>query len=80
MKFSTGRAADIARRLIRDHDIHEAREANKKLARKGKLASKKKLEDTKKIMVILDFNTIGCHVGEDSLKIRMDMTKKNKRK
>ena len=40
LNFSTGRAADIARRLIHDHDIREAREVNKKLLEKGKLARK----------------------------------------
>jgi len=77
LNFSAGRAAEVARRLIHDHDIREAREANKKLAEKGKLA-KKKLEEAKKLTAMLNFNTIGCKVGEDSLKIRMELAKKKK--
>jgi len=77
LNFSAGRAAEVARRLIHDHDIREAREANKKLAEKGKVA-KKKLEEAKKLTAMLNFNTIGCKVGEDSLKIRMEMAKKKK--
>ena len=67
----------VARRLIHDHDIPETREANKKLAEKGKLA-KKKLEEAKKLTAMLNFNTIRCKVREDSLKIRMEMAKKKK--
>ena len=70
LNFSAGRAADVARRLIHDHDIREAREANKKLASKGKEA-KQKLESAKKLTAMLNFNAIGCKVGEDSLKIRL---------
>jgi len=77
LNFSTGRAADVARRLIHDHDIREAREANQKLASKGKEA-KQKLESAKKLTAMLNFNTIGCQVGEDSLKIRLEMAKKKK--
>ena len=77
LNFSAGRAAEVARRLIHDNDIREAREANKKLAEKGKLA-KKKLEEAKKLTAMLNFNTIGCKVGEDSLKIRMELAKKKK--
>ena len=77
LNFSTGRAADVARRLIHDHDIREAREANLKLASKGKEA-KQKLENAKKLTAMLNFNSIGCKVGEDSLKIRLDMAKKKK--
>ena len=77
LNFSTGRAAEIARRLLHDHDIREAREANQQLAEKGKLA-RKKLEEAKKLTAMLNFNTIGCQVGEDSLKIRMNMAKKKK--
>ena len=78
LNFSTGRAADIARRLIHDHGIHEAREANKNLTKKGKLA-RKKLDDAKKLTAVLNFNTIGCQIGEDSLKLRMDMARKKKK-
>ena len=77
LNFSAGRAADVARRLIHDHDIREAREANKKLASKGKEA-KQKLESAKKLTAMLNFNAIGCKVGEDSLKIRLDMAKKKR--
>ena len=38
--FSTGRAADVARRLIHDHDVRKARAANQKLASKGKKLGK----------------------------------------
>ena len=77
LNFSSGRAADVARRLIHDHDIREAREANQKLASKGREA-KQKLEQAKKLIAMLNFNTIGCKVGQDSLKIRLDMAQKKK--
>ena len=77
LNFSSGRAADVARRLIHDHDIREAREANQKLASKGREA-KQKLEQAKKLTAMLNFNTIGCKVGQDSLKIRLDMAQKKK--
>ena len=77
LNFTAGRAADVARRLIHDHDIREAREANQKLASKGKEA-RQKLENTKERTAMLNFNTIGCKVGEDSLRIRLDMAQKKK--
>ena len=77
LNFSIIRAADVARRQIHDHDIREARKANQKLASKGKEA-RQKLENAKKITDMLNFNTIGCKVREDSLKIRLDMAQKKK--
>ena len=68
LNFSTGRAAEITRRLRHDYDIYEAREANQQLAEKGKLA-RKKLENAKKLMSMFNFYTIGYQVGEDSLKL-----------
>ena len=50
----------------------------KKFAEKGKLA-RKKLDDAKKLTAVLNFNTIGCQIGEDSLKLRMDMARKKKK-
>ena len=77
LHLSTGRAADVARRLIHDHDIREAREVNQNLVSKGKEA-KQKLKNARKLTAMLNFNTISCKGGEDSLKIRLDMTlKKN---
>ena len=77
MNFSTCRAAEIARTLLHDHAIYEAGGANQHLTEKGKVA-RKKIEDTKKLTAMLNFNTIGCQVQEDSSKIRMDMAKKKK--
>ena len=54
LNISTGRAANIASRRIHDHCICEAREANKRLTKKRKLA-RKKLEDTW-------YPKINCHV------------------
>ena len=67
LNFSAGRAADVARRLIHDHDIQEAREA------------RQKLENANKLTAMLNFNTIGCKVREDSLKIRWDTAQKKER-
>ena len=40
--------------------------------------AKQKLENAKKLTAMLNFNTMGCKVGEDSLKIRLDMTPKKR--
>jgi len=77
LNFSVGRSADIARRLLHDSDLREAREANQKLANKGKQA-RNKLDAAKKLTAMLNFNNIGCRVGEDSLKLRLDMARKKK--
>ena len=77
LNFTSGRAADVARRLLHDHDIRHAREANQMLARKGKEARDKLLQ-TKKLSAMLNFNHIGCKVGEDSLKVRLEMARKKK--
>ena len=77
LNFSTGRAADVARRLLHDHDIRQAREENRKLADKGKEARDKLLQ-VKKLSAMLNFNYIGCKVGEDSLKVRLEIARKKK--
>ena len=77
LNFSVGRSADIARRLLHDSDLREAREANQKLANKGKQA-RNKLDAAKKLTAMLNFNNIGCRVGEDSLKLRLEMARKKK--
>jgi len=77
LNFTVGRSAEIARRLLHESDLCEAREANQKLAKQGKIA-RQKLETAKKLTAMLNFNNIGCKVGEDSLKIRLEMAKKKK--
>ena len=63
-----------------DADLQKVREVKKKKkADKGKEA-KAKLEDAKKFMAMLNFNTIGCRVGEDSLKVRMKIAQKRRRR
>ena len=37
-----------------------------------------KLESAKKLTAMLNFNTIGCQVGEDSLKVRMMIAEKKR--
>ena len=77
LNFSVGRSAEVARRLLHESDLSEAREANQKLAKQGKIA-RQKLENAKKLTAMLNFNHIGCKVGEDSLKLRLEMAKKKK--
>ena len=77
LNFTSGRAADVARRLLHDHDIRQAREANRMLAQKGKEARDKLLQ-TKKLSAMINFNHIGCKVGVDSLKVRLEMARKKK--
>ena len=75
LNFSVGKSAEVTRRLLHGSDLSEAREANKNLAKQGKTA-REKLENAKKLTAMLNFNYIGCKVGEDSLKLRLEMAKK----
>ena len=77
LNFSTGRSAAVIESLLHDADLQKVREVNKKKADKGKDA-KVKLEDAKKLTAMLNFNTIGCRVGDDSLKVRMKIAQKKK--
>ena len=74
LNVSVGRSTDIAQRLQDNSDI---REANQKLASKGKQA-RNKLDNARKLTAMLNFNNISCNVGEDSLKLRFEMTRKKK--
>jgi len=80
LNFTTGRAAHVARTLLHESDILEARQKNKTNVEKGKEA-KAKLHKAKKLTAMLNFKTFGCKIGEDSLKARLKMAeKKNKKK
>ena len=75
LNFKSGRAAHVARTLLHESDILEAREENAKSARQGK-EIKMKLEKAKKLTAMLNFKAFGCKIGEDSLKIRLQMAEK----
>ena len=75
LNFKAGRAAHVARTLLHESDILEAREENAKNARKGK-EIKMKLEKAKKLTAMLNFKAFGCKIGENSLKARMRMAEK----
>ena len=77
LNFKTGRAAHVARTLLHESDILEAREQNKTNVEKGKEA-KIKLERAKKLTAMLNFRSFGCKIGEDSLKARLKMAEKKK--
>ena len=75
INFKTGRSAHVARALIHESDILEAREKNQMSADKGKQA-KLKIEKAKKLSAMLNFKAFGCKIGEDSLKARLKMAEK----
>ena len=75
LNFKTGRSAHVARALIHESDILEARERNQMSANKGKEA-KAKIEKAKKLSAMLNFKAFGCKIGEDSLKARLKMAEK----
>ena len=75
LNFTTGRAAHVARTLLHESDILEARERNKTNAQKGK-EIKNKLEKAKKLTAMLNFKSFGCKIGEDSLQARLKMAEK----
>ena len=75
LKFRTGRSAHVARVLLHESDILEARERSQKSARKGKEANKK-LEKAKKLTAMLNFKSFGCKTGDDSLKARLKMAER----
>ena len=75
LNFKTGRSAHVARALIHESDILEAREKNQMSAIKGKEA-KAKIEKAKKLSAMLNFKAFGCKIGEDSLKARLKMAEK----
>ena len=74
LNFKTGRSAHVARALLHESDILEAREQNQKSAIKGKEA-KEKLDKAKKLTAMLNFRSFGCKIGEDSLQARLKMAK-----
>ena len=57
LNFKSGRAAHVARTLLHESDILEAREENAKSARQGK-AIKMKLENAKKLTAMLNFKVV----------------------
>jgi len=77
LNFSTRRSAAVIQSLLHDADLQKVREVNKINAEKGKDA-KLKLESAKKLTAMLNFNTIGCQVGEDSLKVQMKIAEKKR--
>ena len=77
LNYSTGRSAAVIESLLHDVDLQKVREVNKLKAQKGK-ATKEKLENAKKLTAMLNFNTIGCRVGDDSLKVRLKIVQKKK--
>ena len=77
LNFSTGRLAAVIQSLLHDADLQKVRQINKTKGDKGKDA-KSKLESAKKLTAMLNFNTIGCKVGEDSLKVRMKIAQRKK--
>ena len=80
MNVKIGRSAFVARTLLHEGDLNEAREINWTFALKGKEAMKK-LEHEKKLTGMLNFRSIGCQIGEDRLntwKLRLQMAQKKK--
>ena len=77
LNYSTGRSAAVIETLLHDADLRKIREINKRKADKGK-AAQEKLDAAKKLTAMLNFNTIGCRVGDDSLKVRMKIAQKKK--
>ena len=75
LNFRTGRSAQVARALIHESDILEAREKNQKSANRGK-ELKAKLDKAKKLTAMLNFKSFGCKIGEDSLKARLKMAER----
>ena len=75
LNFRTGRSAHVARALLHESDIVEARERDQQSAKKGKEA-KEKLEKAKKLTAMLNFKSFGCKIGEDSLKARLKMAER----
>ena len=75
LNYKTGRAAHVARTLIHESDIIQAREENRMNAETGK-RWKEKLEKSKKLSAMLNFKAFGCKIGEDSLKVRLAMAGK----
>ena len=75
LNFRTGWLAQVARALIHESDILEAREENQKSANRGK-ELKAKLDKAKKLTAMLNFKTFGCKIGEDSLKARLKMAER----
>ena len=79
LNFKTGRAAHVARTLLHESDLLQAREENKRKAKQGK-EIREKLEKAKKLTAMLNFKTFGCKIGEDSLRVRLKMKQKKMRK
>ena len=75
LNFKSGRAAHVARPLLHESDILEAREKNAKNAMKGKDV-KELLANHRKLTAMLNFRAFGCKIGEDSLKARLKMAEK----
>ena len=75
LNFKSGRAAHVARTLLHESDILEAREKNANNAKKGKEV-KELLANHKKLTAMLNFRAFGCKIGEDSLKACLKMTEK----
>ena len=77
LNYSSGRSAAVIETLLHDADLRKIREINKRKADEGK-AAQEKLDAAKKLTAMLNFNTIGCRVGDDSLKVRMKIAQKKK--
>ena len=75
LNFKTGRAAHVARTLLHESNLLQAREENKRKAKQGK-EIREKLEKVKKLTAMLNFKTFGCKIGEDSLRVRLKMKQK----
>ena len=77
LNFQIGRSVHVlARALIHESDILDAREKNQISATKGNEA-KAKIEKAKKLSAMLNFKAFGCKIREDSLKARSKMAEKN---
>ncbi len=77
MNFKTGRSVFIVCTLLHETDLNEAREANQKMAQNGR-ETRKKLDSAKKLTAMLNFNNIGCQIGEDTLNVRLKMLQKKR--
>ncbi len=77
LNFSSGRLALVAKALLHEADLLQAREANKEMVRQGKEAQAK-LDNTKKLTAMLNFNHIHCEVGKETLELRLKMAEKKR--
>ena len=77
MNFKTGRSAFVVRTLLHETDLNEARETNQKLAQTGR-DTRKKFDSAKKFTAMLNFNNIGCQIGQDTLDVRLKLLRKKR--